>query len=323
MQDIWKQRLSPWLTVAKIGVTVGLVVLLLSRVNPMRILQLWRHVDLSFAAIAFALIVPNMYFQYRRWKVGLLRVYPEIASSEAVRSILFGLAMGAVTPGRIGELGQVVILPSGGRRRALGVMGVMRIAAFFATITLGLAMWAWMPHLVRMETGSGRATALALLFSAVVAAVIAEWIFHSSDHPVLQRWIDRVPMIPPVFLGVQALRPVDRGKFFMWSIGMSVIYLSQLVYLMRAFGAEVAWLDGIAAGAITIGVVALLPITFGSLGVRETAAVIIWHQLGVPDAVAVSAAFALFLMNVLLPGGIGLIWNATRNRVPQAEPITR
>lgn len=320
MQNVWKHRLAPWLTVLKIGVTVGFVVLLLTRVEPVRIVQLWRHIDPSFAAIAFALLVPNMYFQYRRWKVGLVRVYPEIASSEAMRSILFGLAMGAVTPGRIGELGQVVILPPGGRRRALGVMGVMRIAAFFATITFGLAMWAWMPNLVRMETGSGRATALVLLFGTVVVAFIAEWLFHSADHPVLQRWIDRIPMIPPVFLGVQALRPIDRVKFFSWSIGMSVIYLSQLWYLMRAFGADVAWLDGIAAGAITIGVVALLPITFGSIGVRETAAVIIWHQLGVPDAVAVSAAFALFLMNVLLPGGIGLIWNAVRDRIPQAEP---
>jgi glycosyltransferase 2 family protein len=319
MQEVWKQRLKPWLTAVKIAVTAGLLALLLSRIDPVRTLELWGNIDLGWALPAIALIIPNMYFQYRRWHVGLRRVYPEIFASDATLSLLLGQAMGAITPGRLGELGQVVVLPPGGRRRAVGVMGVMRIATFFSTMSLGLAMWAWNPGLVHMERGSGRAIALLLLGATFAMAIVAERVLRTSDHPMLQRWIDRIPVFPPVFLGVQALRPVDRAKFVLWSLGMSAIYLSQLVYLMRAFGADVTWASGVAAGAITIAIVALLPVTFGSVGIRESAAVIVWHQLGVAAPVAFNAAFALFLVNVVSPGIVGVVWNMIRQHRVKTE----
>ena len=322
MHERWKRRLAPLLTIAKVGVTVALLALLFTQVDPVRALALWRNIDLGWAALAAALVLPNVYVQYRRWRVGLLRVYPDLLSPDAVRSLLLGLAMGAVTPGRFGELGQVVVLPPGGRRRALGVMGVMRIYAFLATMSLGVVMWAWIPNLVRMAEGPGRATALGVFGAVIVFAVVVERLFRTADHPVLQRLIERIPSAPPVFLGVQALRPTDRLAFYTWSLGLSMVYLSQLVFLMRAFGADVGWAPGMAAGAITIGVVALLPITFGSLGVRESAAVIIWHQLGVASPTALSAAFALYLVNVVLPGALGVVWNAARSRLAQPEPGT-
>ncbi len=104
------------------------------------------------------------------------------------------------------------------------------------------------------------------------------------------------------------------------SITTSLVYLTQLVFLMRSFGASVSWLDGIAAGAITFGIVTVLPFTLGGIGVRESAAAIIWHQLGVAAPVAVNAAFLLFAMNVIVPGAIGITWNMLKGTVAQPEP---
>jgi len=94
------------------------------------------------------------------------------------------------------------------------------------------------------------------------------------------------------------------------------------VWLMRAFGADVGWAEGLAAGAITFAIVAVLPIAVGNIGVREGAAAYIWQHLGIEPAVSVNAAFMLFVINVVMPGIIGLIWNARsdmrfRSTIPQ------
>jgi len=308
------ERLRPWTTVIKVAVTVGVLILLFARVDLRSVLMLWGSIDPGWAMLALAFLVPNLYCQYRRWRVGLDRVHPSVGARDAFRPLLVGLAMGAVTPGRMGELGQVVFLPSGGRRRMLGVMAVMRLYGLVASLSLGLMMWAVRPDLLGLSTDAGRVVAASAVAGMVALVVMAEYMFRTTDHPRIRDLIERVPGVPQIFVGVQALKPIDRARFTFWSLAMSLAYLSQLVWLMRAFGGEVAWASGMAAGAITIGIVVLLPVSFGNVGVRESAAVIVWSHLGIAEAVAFDAAFCLFLVNILLPGLLGLLWNAVRSR---------
>ena len=320
MSNAAKKRITPLLIAIKVILTLSLIGLLFTRIDPALVVELWPRIDLMWAVIAIVLIAPNLYSQYRRWRVGLVRVYPALFNGDAARTMLIGLAMGALTPGRIGELGQVAFLTPGGRRRALGVIAVMRVYIVLSVLLFGAIMLFFRPDLVRMDAVAGRTMAAAILLSIVVLAVLTEYLLRTLGHPRLQQWIARIPGIPEIFVGARELRSIDRLKFVLWSLTTSLVYLTQLVVLMLAFGAEVAWLEGVAAGAITFGVVAVLPITLGGIGVRESAAVLIWQQLGVPAAVAFNAAFLMFLINVIIPGAIGVTWNLLRGKeFPQPE----
>ncbi len=299
--------LRKWQTPIKAGVTAVLLVALFTSIDPAQILSTWKHIEPAWFLLALAAVVPNLFAQFGRWWVGLRRAHTTAGRRDTLRSLMIGIAMGAVTPGRVGEMGLVMFLPSGGRRKALGVMAVLRAYIFVASISLGLAMWSLMPGLAGIDVRTGRAVALAALVAVVVLVAVGEYLIRISRHPRLERvWSELRDMI----VGVHALRPVDRALFVVWSWLCSAVYLTQQVWLMRAFGGDVGWLEGLAAGAITFAIVAVVPIAVGNIGVREGAAAYVWQHLGIEPAVAVNAAFMLFFINVLLPGLFGLIWNA-------------
>jgi len=312
--DPVRARLRGWTAAVKIVVTVTVLVVLFSRVNPRAVVRAWAGVHPGWALAALVLVMPNLACQYGRVRVGLMRAHPGAGAIVTLRALLVGLAMGAVTPGRVGELGSAMFLPRGGRRRALGVLAVMRIYGFSTTVALGSVMWALEPGLIGLSLPTTRT--LASLALAIVALIVAagELVFRPSRQPWAERLSRRLRGGEDVFLGMKALHASDRAWFGVWSVGLSVIYLSQLVLLVRAFGGEVMWAEGIAAGAVTTGIVALLPIAVGNIGVRESAAILVWQHLGVPAPVAFNAAFALFLTNAVLPGVAGLAWNALAER---------
>ena len=51
----------------------------------------------------------------------------------------------------------------------------------------------------------------------------------------------------------------------------------------------------------------LLPVSFGDLGVRESAAIYFFAQFGISRAAAFNASFLLFLINLLIPSLAGLL----------------
>ena len=85
----------------------------------------------------------------------------------------------------------------------------------------------------------------------------------------------------------------------------NTVFWTQFYCLLRA-GEPVA-AQAVAAIPAVFALKALLPVSFMDLGVREGAAALILGGLGVSVATAVHAALALFAINVLLPGAVGLL----------------
>jgi len=313
-------RARPWITAAKIAATAAVLVLLLSRIDPGRTLALWGRLRPGPALVAIALLAPNLACQYGRWRVGLRRAHPRARPTEAFRALLIGTAMAAVTPGSVGEFGQVMFLSPGGRRPMLGVLAISRLYVFFVAVAIGVGMWIYLPWLLRVSFETACAAGAAILAGMIAYVAAGEWFLRAPDRPFVARFVRRVPGLAPAFEGVKAVRVSDRARFMGWSLALELVFQTQLVWLARAFGAEVAWLPGIAAGAVATGIVSLLPpVTLGSVGVRESAAVVVWHQLGVAAPVAFNAAFSLFLLNVAVPGVVGLAWNAARAESAEGE----
>jgi len=310
-----------WSGAAKIVVTVAVLATLLYRVDPRSIVRAWLDIRVDRAMAALLLVPLNIFCQYSRLRVGIARVHPAAGPRNTFRALLVGLALGSVTPGRLGELAGVMVLPTGGRRRVVGVLGVLRGYGFFATMSLGLLMWAWSPGLLGLPAAWSRAAASLCFFGVIAVVVAGEVFFTRLRLPVIERLASRFRGIEDVFVGMRALWRSDRLWFGLWSLGLSVVFLTQLVFLVRAFGGKVGWAEGVAAGAITTGIVALLPIAAGGIGIRESAAIIVWGHLGVPAPVAFNGAFVLFVINAVAPGLVGLVWHALAQNTAETGPV--
>ncbi|HRS95640.1 MAG TPA: lysylphosphatidylglycerol synthase transmembrane domain-containing protein [Candidatus Latescibacteria bacterium] len=300
---------SRWLKRLRLAFTIIVFAVLVVSVDPVAIAATWRRIDPQWISLAVLLVPPNLFCQYRRISAALMPVYPAISFRTAIHPLLAGLAMGAVTPGRVGELGQVMLLPSGGRTKALGTLTVMRAYGFLSVVALGLAAWMANPALLRTDSRTAVCTGGAVLLVLAALTGVAEWYFRREEHLTTGGLIRRIRGAEGVFAGVKTLSAKDRVRFCGWSLALSFVYLTQLTFLMRAFGAAVPLWDGLLAGAVTTGIVAVLPVAVGNIGVRETAAVVVWKQVGTNAAAAFNGAFLLFLINVVLPGLAGIIWN--------------
>jgi uncharacterized membrane protein YbhN (UPF0104 family) len=53
---------------------------------------------------------------------------------------------------------------------------------------------------------------------------------------------------------------------------------------------------------------ALIPISFGDLGIREASSVYFYSLVGIPQTTALNASLLLFVINILLPAVLGIIF---------------
>jgi hypothetical protein len=68
----------------------------------------------------------------------------------------------------------------------------------------------------------------------------------------------------------------------------------------------------LAASALSVPIVlfvksVILPISIGDLGIRESASVFFYGQMGIPAAAALNASLCIFAVNIVFPSLMGII----------------
>ncbi len=209
-----------------------------------------------------------------RWR-GLLRATGvELPLREAAEAYVAGMAAGAVTPGRVGELVRLAGPAAKGRPLAalalttavdrlldLAVLGLVGAAA----LTLSAAPAAW------AAAGVG------------ALALAGGWLLLPSASLVARRWSGRpLPSVPPRAL----LRAVG------WSVLSIGLFFAVATALLGAAGVEAplaVLLTAVAAGNLA----ALLPASVGGVGTREAAVLGVLLAGGSAAGASEVAAFGL------------------------------
>ena len=248
--------------------------------------------------IGLALLLGSMMLVIRaaKWWILLRRVLPGLPVAYAWRSLLGGMALGLLTPGRIGEVGRAAAFPPGARLAVGGLFLVDRsadvaaiaMAAGFGTAAVAPA--AWRGWLVLAGLGAG---GLVLALPAVV--------------PVVLRW-ERLPepvrtRLATLAAAFAALRRRDVAVNLLASIVLMALDVVSLYVLACAF--EPVAFAAVAFAFPWILLTNLVPITPAGLGVREGTAVAILHTYGVHVATAINATLLLFVINSVFPALLG------------------
>ena len=108
---------------------------------------------------------------------------------------------------------------------------------------------------------------------------------------------------------------VFRLRHLIVSFGLSVgfyiaIYL-QMFLLLNAFSPVDAD-DAFLGFAAMMFVKSLVPLSLGDLGIREAGSVYFYAIRGIPHASALNASLLLFVINILLPSLLGLMFMPRR-----------
>jgi hypothetical protein len=323
---VMRKRLG---TFAKIAVSVGLLVFLLSRLNRAELISQVANAQPLWLVIALALYLVAILLGVLKWRL-LVRVQRLDASYGDLAAYTFaGLFLGNVLPSNIGgDVVRAYALARAANETEAAITSVvvdrlMGLVAFFCAALVNMGL------LVFLVTGGSQLKAIeiatvvaatifaigcALLFSRRLArrlAFVFDFSFLAHFKPRAHRLYQAIQTFRSSYLTLVANVLVSAGVIvvatFVWySVALALGLDIPLIYFFL-FNPLIAF-------------VLMLPISFNGLGPKEATAVFFFGLVGVPSesAFALSLIFHAVVVLTSLPGGV--LWWRERARVAPILP---
>ena len=231
---------------------------------------------------------------------------------DIVRSMLFALAVGIVTPVRIGEVVAVAPFPaSETRTRSLTVYLFDRVGEL-STVFLFSA-----PACYLLLPGVGKPLAVGLVILSLVMPVFLQISFW-------RLWIAR-RLEGKVSSKLTAFLTSDikaTPAYWLWSCFSYLLTYASIAVFIDGFEPISHLSSLMVLPVVTIS--NLITITIGGLGVREGLAALLSPSVGMTPEFVAAAFFLSFVFTRALPGLFGLIWFAmsARGQAPRVRGLS-
>jgi hypothetical protein len=279
---------------------VGLVALLAfvaGRVDLEAVRASWRGMSAGTAALAVGCFCAAMGVRVAKWGWQARAVGLAFQPAEQVRTFLWGILLGVVTPMRLGEVWRLSALRHTPETRA----DVLRLAAASLLLEKGYEV---LVLLSLVAVGAVAALPVPWVGAALLVPLLAGAAFGLSSLSPPAAWLARVPeavrrnAVGPVLLARDRLPPRVRLGVLGLTYGAQGLNMLGGLQVYRAFGD----IDGAVffVGMPLLTFTSALPLTVSGIGLREVAAMELFGRTGYPaDAAAVAASLVFLGANVL------------------------
>ena len=307
-KDDSKRIWSTWLIrLLKATVSIGLLYLLIQTMQKDSLKVALTEANHWWILAAFLLVPVNLLLQGMRWHLLVRTEVPSLSFGKVFSSFLGGLSLGLITPGRVGEVGRVFLLEVPSRIRLAGLHVLDKLYFVAGVALLGPACLFFMPGFREaLPDGIRRGTEV-----LVILLPLLYFVFALRPQPLrglllaLQMGLGIKGRTLELLRAYDGIHTIHCLKATGLTLLQYIAIFTQFFLLSRAFQ-PVSWLVAAHTYAAALFVKTALPISLGSLGVGEWAAVSFYVRYGLADTTGFSASLILFATNVLLPGIIGL-----------------
>ncbi len=295
----------------KIMIAAGLILFLVTWIRPSEILVAIKNADLIFILFAAALLLPNIYLQFLKWKLTSLHLLQEADNKKIFNSLFYGLAAGVFTPARVGEyFGRGIVFKNQPILKVtvatfIDKLFLLVIVAFFGSLTSIMFIHSY--YKVPSMITSGLIIVIIVLFYLLFI-----FLFHSEHwQQFLNLKFKSINKFKVFLESLSVVHKIDKSyssKMILLSILLYTCFIIQYALLVIAFSNNSNFLQYIIAGNLMMFSKSIVPpISLGELGIREGASIFFITQIGETANVGFNASIFLFLINVLLPALIGFV----------------
>lgn len=311
LKDIesWKLRL---LLGVKVMITAGLIWYLANKFSDISFATFFDFKETLPFIVAVALVPLNFFLQFSKWKLICEHSFSGQSRVDIFKSVLTGISTGLLTPGRLGEY------PG----RAFPLKDVK-----LSEVTAGAAIDKLNSLLVILISGSFSSVIFLHQFYRVDINLTVSLLFLLTGIYLLLLYLMLTPEFWKDFVGAQIsrFRLIEKyvmnfhsiglfnrgvfGKNFALSVLNYIVFTTQFVMLVFAYHGNVGVGGALMASALVFFTKSLIPgVTFGEIGIRESAAVFFFGFFSISAGAAFNAALMLYTMNVLLPAIPGAVF---------------
>lgn len=255
--------------------------------------------------LALGLLIPNIYIQFYKWRYLVRLLKPSVNNQEAFQSLLAGFTFGFVTPGRLGEFGRAFFIKDCSWVSLLGIAFIDKLFSLAVVI-----FWGAIGLMFFVSKQLYLYTMVPIVIFTVVALIV---VYYVLFHPeIIKGFLYSLNIILPFRDKIKALMSsLDNFhrrqalNLFLMTLCFYFIFLVQFYILVCSFESA-PFLQAFLAIAAAMLVKSMLPISFGDLGIRESAAIFFLGKIGLQQSTAFNASILLFLINLLIPSIVGL-----------------
>ena len=306
-----------WLPLSlKILVSVGLFAYLITQTGSAAVFERIASIEISTVMGFVFLLGLQILAAGARWLSVIRAIGCRVPYQTLVRIFYIGMFFNQALPGGVGgDAMRTFLLTREGLRMGRAITSVLIERATAVTGLILLLVLA-QPFILQKIDESSK-WVLVGVTGVVVAGLVGSltclmlldrmpsWLFGSR---LLKGLTLMAADMRTVFL---SLGPLSRA--LLWALSGHLIVTSYFYLVARGMHIPISMIDCLALVPIVL-LVTLVPVSIGGWGVRETAMIIVFGWVGVPDesALALSVTLGGLVLAASLPGGV--VWLFARHR---------
>ena len=282
--------------------------------TPLDVILGMREGNAFLILISVCLLPVNLGIEALKWKWLIRDYYPDLSFTRAVKAVTTGMSFGILTPNRLGDYaGRILFLEEGFRVEAALFTFVDRLSQMAATLIGGFFFLYFMDQFISFQGSSWENYEYEFKIAAVLLFPITLiFLFWPAIWMKPLLWL--AGKFPVLKMNPGSMRPVPFSKAagaMALSLLRYAVFSFQYVLLLKAYGFSlgIATAFHLIAGIFLIK--SVIPfVGLSELGIREAVAVEMIAFYGIDSAVAFHPTVLLYLVNILLPALVGLVFLA-------------
>ncbi|MDA3884988.1 MAG: lysylphosphatidylglycerol synthase transmembrane domain-containing protein [Candidatus Delongbacteria bacterium] len=295
--------------ILKLIISITIIAVIFFDIDPDELKFIFNNSNKNYMILALLLLPVNIFLQFAKWKYLISKVSETKTSSKLIlTSVFLGISFGFITPGKVGELGKLFVIRNVDKMKLLSMSILEKIYDVLPVIAFGVISIPFLPHL--FFTDSSLMQFNLLIITMVVAVIIIFILLHPGLIKLIVSYVknnffSKSTRFVKFNEGIQGFTKTNARTLSLFSLALFLVYTSQFVLLIFAFGEIAIHLAYIGVWSAML-IKTFLPISLGDIGVREGTAAYVFGLMNFPKEAAVSAGFMLFVINILIPASVGV-----------------
>lgn len=267
----------------------------------------WEELTLQNPLIlvfAIVLVFPNIWLAYLKWKVTLKGAQIDVPMRIRSQSFFAGIVTGMLTPNMVGNfIGRLYYFDREHRPVIIGLTLIANYAQFLSSITFGVLAVYMVGELYVLDINTDRIYALLFLLLVI-------YLLYFTIEFILKLLKNRFGA--ENIVAVLSQQKMLRLKLLGLSFLRFIVFTSQFLLMLHAFGAEIS-LDLLFAIWQVYLLTMIVPSLFlGKVGIKESISLAVLSLLGINSYAILFTSLLIWFVNSMSPALIGLV--VCRNR---------
>lgn len=302
---------------AKILIAAGLLIFIFNYVDINEILTAVSNANYIILCTAFALSFVNVGLQYYKWKITCEHLLTDKSSKKILLSLFYGFAAGSFTPARVGEyFGRAMVFKNKTLLEVTVATLIDKLFPLLMVASIGTVSSILFLHYY-YQVSFYITVSLFIVFFTLAYFVVMLFINPEFWDNILFKKLKTSISLQKIFDKLEPLQTLDK-KYSLQMTSVSFLfyscYIFQYAMLVICFSGNTNLLNYLWVGNLVMFAKTIIPpVSFAELGIREGASVFFLTYFGETQAAAFNASFFLFIINVLLPSLVGLLFFFRKN----------